>query len=187
MSALSTAPGRLDYFALFEMPRKLWIAGAASVIAWQVSAGRPGAALLLLAAFAPLAALPRRSAGPLERTVLELRRIDRDAVWRRPRVGRTRLLLRESDALIDLIERCRERDDRLLPTQLWSAVVRAVGEVDSDLRDELGINRDPDHVADVLFTAQEVLLARVREARRPALAPIIPLFRELERRAAAGP
>ncbi len=25
MSALSTAPGRLDYFALFEMPRKLWI------------------------------------------------------------------------------------------------------------------------------------------------------------------
>jgi molecular chaperone HscB len=25
MSALSTAPGRLDYFALFEVPRKLWI------------------------------------------------------------------------------------------------------------------------------------------------------------------
>jgi molecular chaperone HscB len=25
MSALSTAPGRLDYFALFEMSRKLWI------------------------------------------------------------------------------------------------------------------------------------------------------------------
>ena len=25
MSALSTAPGRLDYFALFEMPRRLWI------------------------------------------------------------------------------------------------------------------------------------------------------------------
>ena len=78
------------------------------------------------------AALPRRVAGPLERTVLELRRIDRDAVWRRPRVGRTRLLLRESDALIDLIERCRERGDRLLPTQLWSAVVRFVGALDAD-------------------------------------------------------
>ena len=32
---------------------------------------------------------------------------------------------------------------------------------------------------------QEVLLARVRQARRPALAPIIPLFRESARAAAA--
>jgi hypothetical protein len=123
------------------------------------------------------AALPRRIAGPLERTVLELRRIDRDAVWRRPRVGRTRLLLRESDSLIELIERCRERGDRLLPTQLWSAVVRFVGALDSSLRDDLGINRDPGHVADVLFATQGVLLERARSERVPMTARIIPLFR----------
>ena len=123
------------------------------------------------------AAIPRYLPGPLERTVLELRRIDRHAVWRRPRVGRTRLLLRESDALIDLIERCREREDRLLPTQLWSAVVRFVGALDGDLRDELGINREPGHVADVLFASQGVLLERARNERDPMTARIIPLFR----------
>ncbi len=123
------------------------------------------------------AALPRRSAGPLERTVLELRRIDRHAVWRRPRVGRTRLLLRESDALVDLIERCRERGDRLLPTQLWSAVVRFVGALDPTLRDELGINREPGHVADILFSSQGLLLERARHERVPMTARIIPLFR----------
>jgi hypothetical protein len=124
------------------------------------------------------AAFPRRSAGPLERTVLELRRIDRDAVWRRPRVGRTRLLLRESDVLIDLIERCRERGDRLLPTRLWSAVVRFVGALDGSLRDELGIDRAPAHVADVLFASQDLLLERARHERAPVTARIIPLFRD---------
>ncbi|MEO8897800.1 MAG: hypothetical protein ABI352_03450 [Candidatus Dormibacter sp.] len=119
----------------------------------------------------------RRFTGPIERTVFELRRIDRDAVWRRPRVGRTRLLLRESDALIDLIERCRERGDRLLPTQLWSAVVRFVGALDGDLRDQLGINREPGHVSDVLFATQGLLLERAREERAPVTARIIPLFR----------
>lgn len=116
--------------------------------------------------------------GPIERTVIELRRIDRDAVWRRPRVGRTRLLLRESDALIDLIERCRERGDRLLPTQLWSAVVRFVGGLDGALRDQLGINREPGHVSDVLFASQGLLLERAREERAPVTARIIPLFRD---------
>lgn len=120
----------------------------------------------------------RHIPGPIERTVFELRRIDRDAVWRRPRVGRTRLLLRESDALIDLIERCRERGDRLLPTQLWSAVVRFVGALDGALRDKLGINRDPGHVSDVMFASQGLLLERAREERAPVTARIIPLFRD---------
>src|ERR1700676_3437922 len=119
----------------------------------------------------------RQFAGPIERTVFELRRIDRDAVWRRPRVGRTRLLLRESDALIDLLERCRERGDRLLPTQLWSAVVRFVGALDGDLRDELRINREPGHVADVVFASQRKLLERARMERTSATGRIIPLFR----------
>jgi hypothetical protein len=65
-------------------------------------------------------------------------------------------------------------------------VVRAVGAVDPGLRDRLGIDRDPDHVADVLFEAQEVLLMRALESRRPRLAPIIPLFGDRNRTVAAG-
>ena len=114
--------------------------------------------------------------GPLERTVIELRRIDRDAVWRRPRVSRTRLQLRESDALVDLVERCRSRRMRLLPADLWFAVVRFVGSLDAELRDELGINRQVGHVGDILFAAQELLLERLRDERAPQRARIIPLF-----------
>ncbi len=110
--------------------------------------------------------------------MLELRRIDRDAVWRRPRVGRTRLLLRESDTLVEMIERCRERGDRLLPVQLWSAVVRFVGALDGALRDELGINREPGHVSEIMFSSQELLLDRARSERAPSLGRIIPLFGE---------
>ncbi|MDQ2960462.1 MAG: hypothetical protein M3R48_05360 [Candidatus Dormibacteraeota bacterium] len=123
------------------------------------------------------AALPSAIAGPIERTVLELRRIDRDAVWRRPRVPRSRLLLRESDSLVEVIERCRERRDRLLPTAVWSAVVRFVGALDASLRDELGINREPGHVSDIMFAAQERLLDRLRDERAPVPGRIIPLFR----------
>jgi len=121
----------------------------------------------------------------MERTCLEIARAERVAAFRRTRVSRARRSVRESDGLLELIEECRLRGWRLVPSTLWSAVVRAVGDVDSGLRDELGINRDPDHVADVLFSAQEVLLARVRQAEQPALAPIIPLFRDTPRAAAA--
>jgi hypothetical protein len=114
----------------------------------------------------------------MERTCLEIARAERAAAFRRGRVTRARQRVRESDALLDLIEECRVRDWRLVPSTLWSAVVRAVGDVDPELRDELGINRDPEHVADVLFSAQEALLERVRQQRKPALAPIIQLFPE---------
>jgi hypothetical protein len=45
------------------LPRKIWLACASAIVVWQAAWSRPGVALLLLAAFAPLAALPRR-AGP---------------------------------------------------------------------------------------------------------------------------
>jgi hypothetical protein len=125
--------------------------------------------------------------GPMERTCLEIARAERVAAFRKGRVSRARRSVRESDSLMELIEECRLQGWRLVPSTLWSAVVRAVGQVDPNLRDELGINRDPEHVADVLFTAQDVLLARVRHAKQPTLAPIIPLFPEAERATAAGP
>ncbi len=43
------------------LPRAVWLACALAAIVWQVWVGRPGAALLLLAAFVPLLLLPRRS------------------------------------------------------------------------------------------------------------------------------
>lgn len=120
----------------------------------------------------------------MERTCLEIARAERVAAFRRERVTRARQRVRESDALLDLIEQCRMKDWRLVPSPLWSAVVRAVGAVDSRLRDELGINRAPDHVADVLFSAQETLLARAREHGQPQRARIIQLFAEAPREAA---
>jgi eukaryotic-like serine/threonine-protein kinase len=53
---LSAPPARR-----LALPRALWLGCALAGIVWQVSAGRPGAALLLLAAAAPLALLPRCS------------------------------------------------------------------------------------------------------------------------------
>jgi hypothetical protein len=122
------------------------------------------------------AAVLRNRSGPLARTRAELVHIERRAAFRRERLARARLRLRESDALLELVEECRLRDITPLPHSLWSAVVRFVGAVQPSLRDELGINRDADHVSDVLFTAQESLQARAREERRPQLAPIIQLF-----------
>jgi eukaryotic-like serine/threonine-protein kinase len=43
------------------LPRAVWVAGALAAVVWQVWAGRPGAALLLLAGAIPLALLPRRA------------------------------------------------------------------------------------------------------------------------------
>jgi hypothetical protein len=122
----------------------------------------------------------------MERTCLEIAQIHRAAAFRRARVSRSRLRVRESDALLDYVEECRLLGLRLVPAQLWSKVVRVVGGVDAVLRDELGINRDPDHVADVLFAAQELLLVRACEARRPALAPIIQLFEDRHTASAAS-
>ena len=127
---------------------------------------------------------PARS-GPLERTRAEIAYAERAAAFRRSRISRARLRVRQSDALLDLVEECRIREFRLVPHSLWGAVVRAVGQVDAELRDELGINRDPEHVADVLFAAQERLLDRMRVSQRPELAPIIPLFGERVRATAS--
>lgn len=114
--------------------------------------------------------------GPLERTCAELELIRRAAAFRRERELRSRRRLRESDLLLDLIEQSRLRGYRLLPAQLWTHIVRFVGSVDDGLRDDLGINRHPDHVSEILFAAQEELLREAIEERRPKRAPIIPLF-----------
>jgi len=123
-----------------------------------------------------LQAAPLDDRGPLERTCLEIAAVQRAAMFRRQRVSRARERVRETDALLDLVEECRVQGRRLVPSNLWSAVVHRVGAVDRDAREELGINRDPDRVEEALYSAQEVLLQRAFDARQPRLAPIIPLF-----------
>jgi len=123
------------------------------------------------------AALSGTKPGPLEQTRAELVYLERRAVFRRERISRSRHALRHADALLDLVEQCRVYEYRLVPPVVWRAVVQFVAELDSALRDALGINRAPDHVADVLFVAQAILQARLRaERERPHIAPIIPLF-----------
>jgi serine/threonine protein kinase len=51
----STPPRRL------ALPRAVWLGGALAAIVWLLATSRPGAALLLFAAAAPLMLLPRRS------------------------------------------------------------------------------------------------------------------------------
>ena len=122
------------------------------------------------------AAVLRSRPGPLAATRAELVDIECRARFRRERLFRSRLRLRESDTLLDLVEECRIRGIRPLPPSLWSAVVRLVGAVEPGLRDELGIDRGADHVSDVLFAAQEMLQEEARRERQPQLDPIIPLF-----------
>jgi hypothetical protein len=57
LPAQAPAPGHR------AVSRRLWLGGALALVAWQAASGRPGVALLLLAATLPLLALPRR-AGP---------------------------------------------------------------------------------------------------------------------------
>jgi hypothetical protein len=54
-------PSRAPRLAL---PRTVWIACVLAVIVWQALSGRPGVALLVLAAALPLVTLPRRSGAP---------------------------------------------------------------------------------------------------------------------------
>ena len=122
------------------------------------------------------AAVLRSPRGPLELTRAELVAIERRARFRRERLTRSRLRLRESDALLELVEECRLREIKPLPPPIWGAVVRLVGAVEPELRDELGISRDADRLSDALFAAQERLQEEARQERRPQLAPIIPLF-----------
>jgi hypothetical protein len=121
-------------------------------------------------------ALLRSRPGPLARTRQELVDIERRARFQRARQDRARLRLRESDALLDLVEECRLHDIRPLPPRLWGAVAQLVGSVEPELRDELGIRRDADAVSDALFAAQERLQLAAHLTRRPRLAEIIQLF-----------
>lgn len=121
-------------------------------------------------------AVLQRGPGPLERTAIAIEHARRAAAFRRSRELESKRRLRESDLLLDLVEECRLRALVPLPTKLWILIVRFVGSVDAELRDELGINRHPDHATDILFAAQEELLRLHHDAMKPRTARILQLF-----------
>ncbi len=122
-------------------------------------------------------AAAREACGPLERTTLELAHIERAAMFRRHHRPRARSWLQRSDELLRLVEECRVRGLDFVPLRLWIEVARFIGLVDSQLRDDLGTDRGPSNVADVLFMCQGPLLQEARVEQAPhGPAPIIPLF-----------
>lgn len=117
--------------------------------------------------------------GPLRRTVSELVRIERAAAFRRHHRSPARIRVHQIDQLLGRVEECRLQCQSQLPAGLWMEIVRALGELWPELRNELGRDRRTDHVADVLFTLQQQLLTASLAAQPPRprrLAPIIQLF-----------
>jgi hypothetical protein len=118
--------------------------------------------------------------GRLESCVLEIQELQQVARFKRQRVDHMREVIRESDALLELVEDCRIYGWKLIPKQLWHEIAHFVGSVDVRFLDRLGINRALDHVNDILFEVQQQLFAQ-RLGELPRMAEIIPLFREEQR------
>jgi hypothetical protein len=86
-----------------------------------------------------------------------------------------RCMLRESDELMYWLEECMVQGLRLVPGWLMPRLTKLVRQADPSLHRELGRERRPEHVIEVLFRAQEVLMRDSITAREPAR--VIPLFR----------
>jgi hypothetical protein len=111
----------------------------------------------------------------LERTVEEQQLY---LYWHRRKQERTtaRKLLHESDELVYWLEECLVQNRRLVPSWLLPRLVRLIGVANPELLTELGRERRPDRVLDVLFRAQEALMELSVRSRRPAR--VIQLFPE---------
>ena len=109
----------------------------------------------------------------LERTLEEQQRY---LYWHRHKQRRVtpRKLLHESDELVYWLEECLVQGRRLVPAWLMPRLRRLISVASPGLVGELGRERRPDQVLDVLFRAQEVLMLQSVESRQPAR--IIPLF-----------
>jgi hypothetical protein len=85
-------------------------------------------------------------------------------------------LMRETDELLYWLEECLVQNVRLVPGWLMPRVHHVLTHTDRELRDELGRERRPEAVMELLFRAQEVLMDELVRARNRR-AEIIPLFR----------
>jgi hypothetical protein len=111
----------------------------------------------------------------IQRTVEEQQRA---LYWHRRRERErmsARNLLRESDELMYWLEECLVQGLRIVPGWVMPRLVALLSEADPDLPRELGRERRPGQVMELVYRAQERLMEQSMKARRPA--PIIPLFR----------
>jgi hypothetical protein len=110
----------------------------------------------------------------IEQTILEQQRVLR---WHRRRNERMtpRRLLRESDELLFWLEECLVQGLRLVPGWLMPRLVVLLAQADANLPREMGSERRPEHLMELIYRAQERLMEDSIVSRRPAR--IIPLFR----------
>ena len=110
----------------------------------------------------------------LERTVAEQRRA---LYWHRRKHDREtpRKLLRDSDELMYWLEECLVQRLKIGPGWLMPRLVMVLRAAGAELQAELGSERRPEQVMELLFRAQEALMEQSIKSRRPA--KVIPLFR----------
>jgi hypothetical protein len=110
----------------------------------------------------------------LQRTVEEQAR---NIYWQRQRqLRRTpRVLLRESDEVMYWLEECLVQNLRIVPGWLMPRLVTLLQLANPEFARELGRERRPAEVLEVLFRAQEVLMEKSTRARRPGR--IVQLFK----------
>lgn len=82
--------------------------------------------------------------------------------------------MHETDELLFWLEECLVQDVKLVPGWLLPRIAQVITNTDRELLEELGRDRRPDQVMEILFRAQEVLMAETVRSRTPA--KVIPLF-----------
>src|ERR1700694_1170417 len=110
----------------------------------------------------------------IEQTVEEQ---NRALFWhRRKQLGtKPRNLMREADERLYWLEECLIQEVKLVPGWLLPRISHLINHTDRELQEELGRDRRPEQVMDVVFRGPEVLMT---EAPRPRPeAKVIPLFK----------
>lgn len=110
----------------------------------------------------------------LQRTVEDQAR---QLYWHREKRRRRtpRRLLRESDELMFWLEECLVQDLKIVPGWLLPRLTAMLQETDPKFSRQLGRQRRPGQVIEILYEAQEFLMERSVKQREPA--KIIPLFK----------
>lgn len=95
---------------------------------------------------------------------------------RRKQLGvKSRNLMHEADELLYWLEECLYQDVKLVPGWLLPRIAHLINHTDRELHEELGRERRPAKVLDVIFKAQEVLMTESIRSRSEA--KVIPLFK----------
>jgi hypothetical protein len=114
---------------------------------------------------------------PYELTALQIAAARVQLTFRSRHCRTAHQRLQMSDELLEHVERCRLQSHRFISGRVWEQVAALTNSVDPRLRLELGRDRHPDHVGEILFEVQARLMRAAQDERHRGLAPVIPLFR----------